>query len=411
MHLTEENNTLYFEGVSLTAIAARFGTPCYVYGQNTIEQQYRVLDTAITVPHFICYAVKANSALAILNILQTLSAGFDIVSGGELARVLKAGGNPQTVFFSGVGKSEQEITFALESNVACLNVESIAELDRIHAIAKRLNKIAPVALRVNPHIDVKTHRYIATGLKGHKFGIPYEEVPVLFQYIDQLPFISLTGLACHIGSQLTEIDAYESSANTLFQLADSYYAITGKPLRFLSLGGGMGIRYHDEAPMDIEAFGKKISALFSTRKEILVLEPGRFIIAPAGLLLTKIEYLKKTDDKHFAIVDAGMNDLIRPALYEAWHTIRPVIKRHLPEQVYDIVGPVCETADFLGHNRQLAVQADDVLAVLDAGAYGMSMSSQYNARPRACEVLIRQHQAILIREREIYEDLWQHDIF
>jgi diaminopimelate decarboxylase len=405
IHLTEQNNSLCLDGVSLSSIAQAYGTPCYVYGQSAIEAQYRALDEAFTIPHQICYAVKANGSLAILNILQRLGSGFDIVSGGELARVIKAGGNPANVYFSGVGKSTDEITFALQSGIACLNVESIEELERIQEIASLLNVIAPIALRINPHIDVKTHRYIATGLKGHKFGIPYEEAPALIKRLPQFKNVRLTGLACHLGSQLTEIDAYESSAKTLFELADAY----PEPLRFLSLGGGMGITYRDEAPMDIATLGARISALFETRHEMLVLEPGRFIIAPAGLLLTRIEYLKKTDDKHFAVVDAGMNDLIRPALYEAWHDIRPVQTRNIPAQAYDVVGPVCESGDFFGHNRSLSVEADDVLAILDAGAYGMVMSSHYNARPRACEVLIRNEAPILIRERETYDDLWKQE--
>ncbi len=408
-NLTEANNTLCFEGLPLAQIAAQFGTPCYVYGEASIKAQYRAIDAVFTVPHKIAYAVKANGSLAILNTLAQLSAEFDIVSGGELARVLKAGGSPENIFFSGVGKSAAEIRFALTSGIACLNIESMEELERVHHIASQLDIIAPIAFRINPHINVITHRYIATGLKGHKFGIPYKDAPALLQTLSSMPHVSLTGLACHLGSQLTDIGAYESSAQTLFQLADAYYAQGGKPLRFLSLGGGMSIAYHNESPMDIALLGQKISALFEKRQETLVVEPGRFIIAPSGLLLTRIEYLKQTDDKHFAIVDAGMNDLIRPALYEAWHTICPVDQKNIPAQTMDVVGPVCESGDFFGHDRSLAVEAGDLLAVLNAGAYCMSMSSQYNARPRACEVLIRNGKPVLIRERETYEDLWQHE--
>lgn len=409
MHLTEDNHRLHVDGVSLASLAERFGTPCYVYSQATIEHQFQLLNTAFTVPHQLCYAVKANGSLAILQLLQTLSSGFDIVSGGELARVLKAGGNPDAIYFSGVGKSKQEIEFALQSRIACLNIESVEELDRVNAIAQSMGCTAPIAFRVNPHIDVQTHRYIATGLKSHKFGIPYTEIPALFERLKHLPHVALTGLASHLGSQLTDIGAYENSAETLFALADTYRIQHGKTLRFLSIGGGMGITYRDETPMDIQQFGARLSALFATRHEQLVLEPGRFIMAPSGLLLTRIEYLKHTDDKRFAIVDAGMNDLIRPSLYEAWHTIVPVETRNIPAHPMDVVGPVCESGDFFGHDRPLAVQSGDLLAILDAGAYGMSMASQYNARPRACEVLIRNHTPLLIREKETYDDLWTHE--
>lgn len=409
IHLTEKNNTLYFDGVSLAEIAEQFGTPCYVYGQAAMEAQFRALDAVFTVPHHLCYAVKANGSLAILQVLKNAGAGFDIVSGGELARVVKAGGDPRTVYFSGVGKSADEIRFALDQNIACLNIESIEELDRVQAIAQSMQRIAPIALRINPHIDVNTHPYIATGLKGHKFGIPYTEAPALLAHLNTLPHVALKGLACHLGSQLTDIDAYESSAKTLFELADGWISHGGKPLHFLSLGGGIGIRYGEERTINIQALGERLSALFKHRHELLVMEPGRFIVGPAGLLLTRIEYVKKTDDKLFAIADAGMNDLIRPSLYRAWHAIRPVQLRDTPPRTMDVVGPVCESGDFFGHDRTLSVLPGDVLAVLDTGAYSMAMASQYNARPRACEVLIRHEKPILIRERERYDDLWQHE--
>lgn len=409
IHLTHKNHTLHFDGVSLADIASQFGTPCYVYSQTAIQTQYHALDAVLTVPHRLCYAVKANGSLALLNVLRQLSCGFDIVSGGELARVLKAGGSAHTVYFSGVGKSTQEITMAIQSGIACLNVESIEELNRINMIARSLECIAPIAFRVNPHIDVNTHPYIATGLKGHKFGIPHTEISSLFEQLKHLPNVVLTGLACHLGSQLTDIDAFQSSAHTLFRLADAYREARGNPLKFLSLGGGMGVTYHDEAMMDIQALGARLSALFQHRSELLVLEPGRFIMAPSGLLLTRIEYIKNTDDKQFAIVDAGMNDLIRPALYEAWHTIREVTPRATPPVTMDVVGPVCETGDFFGHDRPLSVMQDDIIAILDTGAYGMSMASQYNARPRPSEVLIRDGKPMLIRERETYDDLWKHE--
>jgi len=404
--LSRQNNILTLEGVSLLDIAKQYGTPCFVYSADMIAHQYNLIEQQLTVPNLICYAVKANSSLAVLNILAKWGSGFDIVSGGELARVLKAGAVPNRIMYSGVGKTSDEIRVALQTGIGCLNVESAQELDRISDIAASLNMVAPVALRINPDIGANTHPYIATGLKEHKFGIAHELAPALLKHANELPNIEIFGLACHIGSQLNEIAPYEAALDKLLQLIKQ---CPDHPYQFLNLGGGLGVTYQHEAPIDLTAFCQMLNQRFEKLDLKLILEPGRMICANAGILLTSVEYLKSQEGKHFAIVDAGMNDLIRPALYEAWHGIEPVLQREGKSQLYDVVGPVCETADFMGHARPLTIEAGDVLAIKDAGAYGFSMSSNYNSRPKACEVMVTQGTSKLVRRRESIEDLFSHE--
>jgi diaminopimelate decarboxylase len=404
--LTRQNNILNLEGHSLVDLAEEFGTPCYLYCAETLKAQYNLLEQQLTMPNLICYAVKANSNLAVLKILADLHSGFDIVSGGELARVLKAGARPNQIMFSGVGKTSDEIRQALSAGIGCLNVESAQEMDRIHAIATELNIVASIALRINPDINAKTHPYIATGLKEHKFGISYELAPDLLKHANALPNIEIFGLGCHIGSQLNEIDVYETALDKLLQLMKD---CPDHPYTFINLGGGFGITYQHEEAMNLTALCEMLNRRFDTLNLKLILEPGRFISAQSGLLLTRVEYIKSQEGKHFAIVDAGMNDLIRPALYQAWHNIEPVILRKGPTTIYDVVGPVCESSDFLGLVRLLNIQPGDLLAIKDAGAYGFSMSSNYNSRPRAAEVLIANGAPHLVRRRETIEDLFAHE--
>lgn len=391
---------LHLEGVALDTLAERFGTPLYVYSRQALEAAYRAYAEAFSaIPHLICYAVKANSNLAILNLFARLGAGFDIVSGGELARVLAAGGDPGKVVFSGVGKTAGEMRAALDVGILCFNVESASELQRLNRVAGESGRIAPVSFRVNPDVDPKTHPYISTGLKENKFGVPVADAPALYRLAADLPNLKITGIDCHIGSQLTDLSPLADAADRVLALVDSL-AAEGIALHHIDLGGGVGIRYRDETPPDLAAYGRVLAARFSGRRERLLLEPGRSLVGNAGLLLTRIEYLKPGADKNFAIVDAAMNDLMRPALYEAYHDIVAVERRETPAQRYDIVGPICETGDFLGFARDLAVEEGDLLALLSAGAYGMSMASNYNSRPRAAEVLIDKNEIHLIHERE-----------
>jgi diaminopimelate decarboxylase len=396
---------LHLEGVALDTLAERFGTPLYVYSRAALESAYQAYAQAFAAtPHLICYAVKANSSLAILNLFARLGAGFDIVSGGELARVLAAGGDAGKVVFSGVGKTAAEMRAALEAGILCFNVESVSELHRLNRVAGELGKVAPVSFRVNPDVDPKTHPYISTGLKENKFGVPIADASALYRLATGLPNLKVTGIDCHIGSQLTDLSPLADAADRVLALVDSL-AAEGIALDHIDLGGGVGIRYRDETPPDLAAYGRVLAARFAGRREKLLLEPGRSLVGNAGLLLTRIEYLKPGEDKNFAIVDAAMNDLMRPALYEAYHDIVAVNQRHPPAQRFDIVGPICETGDFLGFARDLAIEEGDLLALLSAGAYGMSMASNYNSRPRAAEVLIDKNEIHLIHERETLDSM------
>ncbi|WP_438865179.1 diaminopimelate decarboxylase [Neptunicella sp.] len=404
-----KNHQLMVEDVPASVLAERFGTPCYVYSKATIERHWQAFDNAVGQhPHLICYAVKANSNIGVLSVLAKLGSGFDIVSGGELARVLEAGGDPTKVVFSGVAKTEQEIAYALEQNIKCFNVESIPELQRINKVAAELNVIAPISLRINPDVDAKTHPYISTGLKANKFGIAREQAIETYQQAAQLSHLKITGMDCHIGSQLTDVAPFVDALHKLLALIDEL-AELGITISHLDVGGGLGVPYNNETPPSPSEYVAALTAQLQGRDNLtLIFEPGRAIMANAGILLTKVEFLKQGEEKNFAIVDAAMNDLIRPALYSAWQAIVPLntaLKRD--NAIYDVVGPVCETGDFLGKDRELAIAPDDYLAVRSAGAYGFTMSSNYNSRCRAAEVMVDAEQIYLVREREKLKDLWK----
>ena len=408
-YLTRLDGQLHFEGVALAELASRFGTPLYVYSRAALEDAYRSYAQAFAnTPHLICYAVKANSSLAILNLFARLGCGFDIVSGGELVRVLAAGGEARKVVFSGVGKTSAEMRQALEAGILCFNVESESELHRLNKVAGELGKMAPVSFRVNPDVDAKTHPYISTGLKESKFGVAIDDAPRLYRLAASLPHLEVVGVDCHIGSQLIDLSPLADAADRVFALVDTL-ANQGIPLQHIDLGGGVGIRYRDEAEPDLVAYGQLLAERFSGRREKLLLEPGRSLVGNAGVLLTQIEYLKPGEAKNFAIVDAAMNDLMRPALYEAYHEIVPLSAREGSQHRYDIVGPICETGDFIGFARDLSIVEGDYLALLSVGAYGMSMASNYNSRPRAAEVLIDKNEIHLIRERETLSTLMAGD--
>ena len=400
------NGTLYAEEVNLTALAQAHGTPCYVYSRATLERHWHVFDQALkNHRHLICYAVKANSNLAVLNVLARLGSGFDIVSGGELERVLRAGGQPNQIVFSGVGKTVAEIRRALEIGIRCFNVESAVELLRLNQIAGEMGTKAPISLRVNPDVDANTHPYISTGLKQNKFGIDIDIAPEVYAHATTLPHLQVTGIACHIGSQLTEVtpfvDALQRIIALLIKLNNS-----GIQLQHIDIGGGLGIRYRHETPPEPEEYIQALNQVLGNLPYEIILEPGRAIVGNAGILLTRVEYLKNTAAKNFAIVDAAMNDLIRPVLYDAWQEILPVQPRtEQIEQVYDIVGPICETGDFLGKDRLLALQEGDLLAIRSAGAYGFVMSSNYNSRHRVPEIMVDGKQMKVVRRRETLEDL------
>lgn len=388
-------------------IAETYGTPCYVYDHAALVSAFRSFDNALKDrPHLVCYAVKANPSLAILNTFARLGAGFDIVSGGELARVIAAGGDTSKVVFSGVGKSADEMRLALTHGIKCFNVESASELSRLNKVAGEMEKVAPISLRVNPDVDAKTHPYISTGLKGNKFGVAHEDALQLYQLAATMPNLKITGIDCHIGSQLTETRPFADALDRVLALVDAL-ADVGIPLEHMDLGGGLGICYDAETPPPVADYIGALLQKLAGRTQTLLLEPGRALVGNAGVLLTRVEYLKTGVEKNFAIVDAAMNDLMRPALYDAYHAIVPVNPRASSETVYEVVGPVCETGDFLGHERALALVEGDLLAILSAGAYGMSMSSNYNTRPRAAEVMVRDGVATLVREREQIADLFK----
>jgi len=407
-HFAYREGALFAESVALAEIAGRFGTPAYIYSRATLERHWHAFDRAFADhPHLICYAVKANSNLAVLNVLARLGSGFDIVSLGELERVIKAGGDPAKVVFSGVGKREDELRRALEVGIRCFNVEVPGELERLDRIAGEMGVVAPVSLRVNPDVDAKTHPYIATGLKENKFGIDVESALEEYRRAVELPHLAILGMDCHIGSQLTDVTPFLAALERVLELMGRLDR-EGISLRHLDLGGGLGIRYRGETPpQPMEYVGALLAQLENSHLEIL-LEPGRAIAGNAGILLTRVEYLKQTPHKSFAIVDAAMNDLLRPALYEAWQEIVPVQPRDdVPAQIYDIVGPVCETGDFLGRERRLAIRPGDLLAVRSAGAYGFVMSSNYNSRVRPPEIMVDGELVHLVRARETIEDLWR----
>ncbi len=401
-----KNGELYAENSPLSKIAADFGTPTYVYSKEALTSAFSRFSAGFEgTDHLVCFAVKSNPSLAILSLFAKLGAGFDIVSGGELARVIAAGGDPAKVVFSGVGKTESEMRSALEVNIFCFNVESASELERLNRVAGDMKKLAPVSLRVNPNVDAKTHPYISTGLKNNKFGVAYEEALSLYEAAAMMPNIVIHGVDCHIGSQLTELSPFLDALDRVLALVDQIEAV-GIPIRHIDAGGGIGICYQDETPPEFSEYAQAMRLKMAGRKVKLVFEPGRALVGNAGALLTKVEYLKHTESKNFAIVDAAMNDLMRPALYDAYHDIVSVKPSEVESQVYEIVGPVCESGDFLGHDRQLALRQDDLLAILSAGAYGMSMSSNYNTRPRAAEVMVDGDQVYEIRKREKVADLF-----
>ncbi|MDR0251377.1 MAG: diaminopimelate decarboxylase [Burkholderiales bacterium] len=408
----ERNGTLYAEDVALPDIAEQFGTPCYVYSRATLtasaQEFHAALDDTVDL---VCYAVKANGNLAILNLLARLGFGFDIVSGGELARVLAAGGDPTKTMFSGVGKTVAEMEVALQAGILCFNVESASELGVLAATAARLGKVAPVSFRVNPDVDAKTHPYISTGLKENKFGVPLDEAQALYRQAAALPSLRVVGIDMHIGSQITELAPYREAAEKLLHLVRRLEE-DGIVLEHIDVGGGLGVRYRDERPIPLTTFSQMLREVFAGRPERLMMEPGRWLVANAAVLLTRVLYLKPGETKNFAIVDAAMTDLMRPALYGAWHPVSVVTRTTKEsasdkEKCWDIVGSVCESSDFLARARPLALREDDLLAVGVAGAYAMVMSSNYNARPRACEVMVDGSEITVIRAREEIKKLWE----
>ncbi|WP_049722852.1 diaminopimelate decarboxylase [Gilvimarinus polysaccharolyticus] len=402
---TERSNELYAEDVRLREIAEQYGTPAYVYSRAAFTQHYLAYAQALGQhPGMICYAVKANSNIALLNLLARLGAGFDIVSGGELERVLTAGGDPKRIVFSGVGKTAAEMAKALAVGIYCFNVESEAELELLSQVASEKNLTARVSLRVNPDVDAKTHPYISTGLKENKFGIDINRAPMVYRRAAELPNIDIQGIDCHIGSQLTELAPFLDALDRLLVLVDNLSA-DGINISHLDLGGGLGVTYRDEQPPEVATYMAAIKAKIGERELALMFEPGRSIAANAGVLLTKVLYLKPTEAHNFAIIDAAMNDNIRPALYQAWQDIRPLASSKAATKRWDLVGPVCETGDFLGKDRDLALASGDYLAVMSAGAYGFTMSSNYNTRARAAEILVDGDQIHVIRERESFVDM------
>lgn len=403
------DNQLFAEDVAVRDICNEHGTPCYIYSRATFERHWHAFDTALSAhDHLVCFAVKANSNIAVLNVLAKLGSGFDIVSGGELERVLAAGGEANKIVFSGVGKTETEMRRALDVGIRCFNVESEAELDLLNEVATELDVQAPVSIRVNPDVDAKTHPYISTGLKENKFGIDIAIAPKVYERASKMSHLNIEGVDCHIGSQLTEtrpfIDALDRVLALIDELADMSIDI-----HHLDLGGGLGIQYRDEVPPLPAEYAKALSDKLIGRNLQILIEPGRAIAGNAGILVTKVEFLKNNDEKHFAIVDAAMNDLMRPALYSAWQDIVPVEKTDGQSESYDIVGPVCETGDFLGKDRELILKANDLLAVRSSGAYGFTMSSNYNSRPRVAEIMVDGDKMHVVRERETIASLFANE--
>lgn len=404
-HFAYHGGELYAEQVPLRRIAERYGTPCYVYSRAAVEQTYRAFEAAFAgCDHLICYAVKANSTLAVLNLLTRLGSGFDIVSGGELQRVLAAGGDPGRTVFSGVGKSAEEIRQALAAGILCFNVESEPELLRLDRVAAAAGATATISVRVNPDVDPRTHPYIATGLEQNKFGVAYPDALRLYRRAREMRHLAIAGIGCHIGSQLTELDPFVAALDRVLELADQLRA-EGVALTHVDVGGGLGIRYRDESPPAFADYARALTARVGARPVRLLLEPGRALVGNAGILLARVEYLKQGAARNFAVVDAAMNDLMRPALYDAYHEVRPVAAANGGGATYEIVGPVCESGDFLARARELSLRENDLLAIMSAGAYGMSMSSNYNTRPRAAEVMVDKEEAHLIRKRETIAEL------
>ena len=406
----QQDGQLWAEEVPLTELAARFGTPLYVYSRATLERHWHAFDQAVADhPHLICYAVKANSNLGVLNVLARLGSGFDIVSGGELERVIAAGGDPRKVVFSGVGKTAAEMQRALEVGIKCFNVESEPELERLNQVAGEMGVVAPVSLRINPDVDAQTHPYISTGLRDNKFGIAFDRAPAVYRLAHQLPHLHVVGMDCHIGSQLTALAPFVDATDRLLALVETLQA-EGITIHHLDVGGGLGVTYNDERPPEPSEYAKVLMSRLTAHPELeLIFEPGRAIAANAGVMLTRVEYLKHTEHKNFAIVDAAMNDLIRPTLYQAWQAIVPVSPRDGEAVTYDFVGPICETGDFLGKDRALCLAPGDLLAVRSAGAYGFVMASNYNSRVRAAEIMVDGQQAHVVREREELAQLWQFE--
>lgn len=403
-----KNDRLYAENLPVQQLAEQFGTPLYVYSRATLERHWRAFDSALGEhPHLICFAVKSCSNIGVLSVMAKLGSGFDIVSQGELERVLAAGGDPSKVVFSGVAKSREEIMRGLEVGIRCFNVESLSELKHINLIASEMGKIAPISLRVNPDVDAHTHPYISTGLKENKFGISVDEARAAYQFAATLPNVKITGMDCHIGSQLTELQPFLDATDRLVLLMEQLKQ-DGIKLQHLDLGGGLGVTYHAEIAPHPSDYAKALLEKLKNYQELeIILEPGRAISANAGILVAKVQYLKSNENRNFAITDTGMNDMIRPALYEAYMNIIEVDRTLVREKaVYDVVGPVCETSDFLGKQRELAIAEGDFIAQRSAGAYGASMSSNYNSRPRTAEVLVDGEQAYLIRRRESVRELW-----
>ena len=407
-HFHFKDGVLHAEGVSLQKLGTALGTPLYVYSRAALATAFTSYKEAIGARDvLVCFGMKANSNLAVLKEFARLGSGFDIVSGGELARVLAAGANPAKVVFSGVGKQVWEMQAALQAGVKCFNVESIPELRRLSAVATEMGQTAPVSLRVNPDVDAKTHPYISTGLKENKFGIAIEEAPAAYALAASLPGLKVVGVDCHIGSQITEVDPYLDALDKLLGLIDTLKS-AGIVLKHLDLGGGLGIKYDDETPLAPKVLLDKVFAQLQARGYAhlqLVMEPGRSLVGNAGVLLTTVQYLKHTEARNFAIVDAAMNDLMRPALYEAWHGVLPVVPNHAATTLYDVVGPVCESADWLARARQLALSEGEIIAIESAGAYGFVMAGNYNSRPRPAEVMVDGENYHVIRQRESFEDL------
>ncbi|WP_105902982.1 diaminopimelate decarboxylase [Vibrio gangliei] len=404
----QDDGQLWAENVSLTQLAEQYGTPLYVYSRATLERHWKAFDSAVGEhPHLVCYAVKANSNIGVLNVLARLGSGFDIVSGGELERVIAAGGDPKKVVFSGVGKTRAEMKRALELGIKCFNVESEPELERLNQVAGELGVKAPISLRINPDVDAHTHPYISTGLRDNKFGIAFDRAPQVYKFASSLENLDVHGIDCHIGSQLTELAPFIDATDRLLALIDNL-SEQGIHIRHLDVGGGLGVVYRDELPPQPSDYAKALLSRLENHSHLeLVFEPGRAIAANAGILLTKVELLKLTEHKNFAVIDAAMNDMIRPSLYQAWMNIVPVAPRQGTPMTYDLVGPICETGDFIGKDRELVIEEGDLLAVRSAGAYGFVMSSNYNTRTRAAEIMVDGDQAHVVRQREQLSSLWE----